>query len=74
MQKATGAMIHSGSDPFTAHQRALQLLDNTVRTQATVLAYNRDFALIALLFVLGLPLVWLLRRGHSGAEVEVMAE
>jgi DHA2 family multidrug resistance protein len=74
MKKATGAMIHSGSDPFTAHQRALQLLDNTVRTQATVLAYNRDFLLIASLFVMGLPLVWLLRRGHLGAEVEVMAD
>jgi hypothetical protein len=36
-----------------------------VTRQATVLSYNRIFVLVSLLFVIALPLVFLLKRGHA---------
>ncbi len=71
LKHATAAMMHAGADQFTAQQRALGLLDASVTRQATVLAYNHVFLLVTGLFILGLPLVLLLRHGERpvGAEV-----
>jgi MFS transporter, DHA2 family, multidrug resistance protein len=74
LRNATAAMIHAGADRFTAQQRALELLDVSVTRQATVLAYNHVFLLVTVLFVLGLPLVLLLRRGEQPAGAEVHAD
>jgi DHA2 family multidrug resistance protein len=52
---------------------ALRLLDGTVMRQATVLSYNRIFVLVSLLFVIALPLIFLLKRGHA-VEGEMIAE
>lgn len=71
LHNATGAMMHAGADRFTAYQRALELLNVSVTRQATVLAYNHVFLLVTVLFVLGLPLVLLLRRGERPAGAEV---
>ncbi|MGH7668063.1 MAG: DHA2 family efflux MFS transporter permease subunit [Gemmatimonadaceae bacterium] len=67
LQMVTGGMRAAGSDAFTATKRALALLDGTVFQQAAVLAYNHVFALIAVLFVLCLPLVLFL-KGVESAE------
>ena len=64
-------MMRAGADKFTAHQRALELLDISVTRQATVLAYNHVFLLVTILFVLSLPLVLLLRRGSVPDGVEM---
>ena len=65
-----GAMQARGVDPMTAAQRALTLLDADVGRQAAVLAYNRVFVEVAILFAAALPLVWALHRGaaHEAAH------
>jgi DHA2 family multidrug resistance protein len=75
LQSAAAAMHRLGFDASTAHQRALALLDARVWRQATVLSYNHIFEIVAILFVLVLPLILLLQRssGVSG-EIEIIAE
>ena len=36
--------------------------------------YNRVFVGVSLLFVVSLPLVFLLKRGHATEEMEIIAE
>ena len=74
MHGAIAAMRRAGADAATAHQRALGMLDRIVLRQATVLAYDRIFVLVSLLFLIGLPLVVLLRRGKPEPGVEVMVD
>jgi MFS transporter, DHA2 family, multidrug resistance protein len=74
LSSVTSAMMaRTGVDAQTAHQQALKLLDGMVTRQATVLSYNRIFVLVSLLFVIALPLVFLLKRGHA-VEGELAAE
>jgi hypothetical protein len=39
-----------------------------------VLSYNRVFVLVSLLFIIALPLVLLLQRGHASEDVELMVK
>jgi DHA2 family multidrug resistance protein len=66
-------MARTGVDAATARQQALRLMDIIVTRQATVLSYNRVFVLVSLLFVIALPLVFLLKRGHA-IEGEIVVE
>jgi DHA2 family multidrug resistance protein len=61
------ALEAKGFDPVSAQTAALQVLDRTVQAQASVLAFERVFILIGLVFVFGLPLLLLLRgaKGES---------
>lgn len=72
----TAAMRHLGADALTARNRALALLDFKVSQQATVLAYNHIFVLVAVLFTLSLPLVLLLQRSHGSGDgdIEIMVD
>ena len=56
------AMEANGSDAFTAYLRALGLVHTEVTRQAMMIAFNRLFFMVCLLFVLALPLVYLLRE------------
>ena len=67
-------MARTGADAATARQMALRLLDATITRQAAVLSYNRVFVGVSLLFVVSLPLVFLLKRGHATEEMEIIAE
>jgi len=66
----SGAMLGRGADTTTAYDRALGLLDGNLMRQATMLAFNHMFLLVACLFMAMLPLVFLL-KGKTG---EVTAE
>jgi DHA2 family multidrug resistance protein len=61
LRRLTAAMLAAGADPVTASKRALAILDVRVTRQAVVLAYNHIFQLAAALFVVAIPLVWLLK-------------
>jgi DHA2 family multidrug resistance protein len=74
LRATTAAMMRAGADALAARERALELLDLRVTAQASVLAYNHVFLLMALVFVIGFPLVLLLRRGHGHAEAEIMVD
>jgi DHA2 family multidrug resistance protein len=58
----TAALVQAGADPGTAGLRAVAILDRRVTQQAAVLAYNHIFQLVALLFLISVPLVFLLAR------------
>jgi hypothetical protein len=63
-------MMAKGADMCTATSQARRVLDGIITRQAAVLAYNHVFGLVSSLFVLGFPLVFLLRRGSPGEDVE----
>jgi MFS transporter, DHA2 family, multidrug resistance protein len=70
----TSGMMMKGADAYTAKMQAMHVLDALVGRQAAVLAYNHVFVLVASLFFLGFPLVFLLRRGTPSADVEIAVD
>jgi DHA2 family multidrug resistance protein len=68
---AAAGMISKGTDAATAKVQSLRVLDLLIGRQAAVLAYNHVFVLVSALFVIGFPLVFLLRRGSPGGDVEI---
>jgi DHA2 family multidrug resistance protein len=74
VQQATTGMMRTGVDAYTAKMRALKLLDAIITRQSVILALNRVFVLIAILFFASLPMVFLLRRGHTPEGHEVVTE
>lgn len=54
--------ISQGSDPLTADNQAMAMLDNLVRREAYVMAYNDCFYIIAIIFLLGCFLVLFLKK------------
>ncbi|HEX7051631.1 MAG TPA: DHA2 family efflux MFS transporter permease subunit [Longimicrobiales bacterium] len=75
MAMVTAGMRAAGVDGWTASRRALRLLDLEIGRQAAVLAYNRIFMLVAVLFLLAVPMVLFLSRGSREAgPIEVVGE
>jgi DHA2 family multidrug resistance protein len=62
LRTLTEGLIAQGSDEFTASLQALGLINAEVTRQAMMIAFNRLFFMVCLLFVLSLPLVYLLRK------------
>jgi DHA2 family multidrug resistance protein len=62
LEGLTSRLTDAGLPQGQAEDGALQILDNTVTRHATMLAHNDVFWMLALLFVLSLPLLGLL--GH----------
>ncbi|AFY65805.1 DHA2 family efflux MFS transporter permease subunit [Geitlerinema sp. PCC 7407] len=58
-----GAMQSQGADAATAHQQALALLDQTLEGQAMLLAFEDLFWVVGLIFLVTLPLLFLLGKG-----------
>ena len=74
IQRVTAGLIAKGADAFTAKAQALRMLDGMIARQAAVLAYNHVFVLVSALFVIGFPLVFLLRRGRPSGDVELAVD
>jgi MFS transporter, DHA2 family, multidrug resistance protein len=70
---ATAGFLQSSTDSLEAARRALSALDQTVYAQATVMAYNHVFLLVALSFAVAIPLAILLRGHAGGAPAEAAA-
>jgi MFS transporter, DHA2 family, multidrug resistance protein len=68
----TAGMRAAGTDAYTAARRAFALLDGIVSQQAAVISYNHVFALIAVLFVICLPVVYFLRGVEHAAGMPGM--
>jgi len=66
----TRGLIGRGADPWTARQRALEILDRELMGQASVIAYSRIYVLSAALILALIPLLILIRhtRSASGAQ------
>jgi len=67
LQMVRGGFAATAADSALATQRALAALDRVVLGQATVMAYNHAFLLVAILFVVAVPLAFLLRGQPRGA-------
>jgi DHA2 family multidrug resistance protein len=78
IDRLTGFLANSGLPPGEAEQRALKLLDSNVYRQATMMAFNDMFWMTGGLFVLGLPLLFLVgssvQRRRSGKDVATGAK
>ncbi|HLJ62214.1 MAG TPA: DHA2 family efflux MFS transporter permease subunit [bacterium] len=59
------AFLHRGSDPTTAHWRALMALERLIAQQASVVGYGYAFGVLGWISLLCLPLVLFLRRGNA---------
>jgi DHA2 family multidrug resistance protein len=60
LHSASGALVARGMDPESARRGALQLMDGNVTRQAAILAYNHAFFLVAVLFLICVPMAFLL--------------
>jgi DHA2 family multidrug resistance protein len=74
IQMTAAAMRQRGLDALEATQRALAILDLRVTRQAATLAYNHVFLLVTLLFVISVPLVFLLKSSTAGGHSEIMVD
>ncbi len=72
MQSFLGRMgndfLQRGTSAVLSGQEALQLLYRMVLKQAAVLSYLDGFRLLAVIFAVVSPLVWLMHRHHHAAE------
>lgn len=59
------AMMHQGADRLTSQAMSLKVLDRVIVRQAAMLAYNHVFFLITGLFIVSLPLAFLLKHGKE---------
>jgi MFS transporter, DHA2 family, multidrug resistance protein len=62
--------VAKGGDLVQSKQRALQLLDGSVRVQSSILAFNDSFLITACLVLASIPLAVLLGKPQAGAKVE----
>ena len=59
LNELTQSFISKGSDPATANQQAIAAIDNIVRQQANVMAYNDCFYVLGFaILICGLALVF----------------
>ncbi|MFI5235894.1 MAG: DHA2 family efflux MFS transporter permease subunit [Gemmatimonadales bacterium] len=70
----TGGMQRFGASASMAREKALALLHGDLMSQAAVIAYNHVFLLIAISFVVSLPLVLLIKNGDATEAAEVMMD
>ena len=70
----TAALQRLGATAVDAREHALALLDSLISRQATVLAYNHIFELVALMFAVVVPLLFLLPRSSHSEGVEIMVD
>jgi MFS transporter, DHA2 family, multidrug resistance protein len=69
MERIRQGLIHRGLDPVTAAKSAYGMLFGMVAKQASVLSFVEVFWVLGIIFLVALPLVFLLRRpkGHLEA-------
>jgi MFS transporter, DHA2 family, multidrug resistance protein len=68
LARARDGFIASGSDPVTASRRAYAAVFGIVQRQATMVAFIQVFRLLAIIFLLLLPLLFLMKRPHRRGE------
>lgn len=74
LKALTAAMAVRGSDLYMPRQKALGSLNSQLMRQASMLAYNHIFLLVTGVFVLCIPLVFLLRGHSEPAEKELVLD
>jgi DHA2 family multidrug resistance protein len=70
----TSAFMAKGFDAASAKRQALVVLDGTVNLQASVMSFADSFWLVALVFLLTMPLILLLGKVKPGAKPGAAAD
>ncbi len=70
----TNGMIARGADPWTAHQRALALLDGQLYAQASVISYSKIYMLSAISILALIPLLALVRETKTAGGSHAVME
>ncbi len=70
LTQVTGAMRHLGASAAQAQARAYQILEIKVEQQASVLAFEKIFLAMGIVFTCALPLLLLFRTGRVTGKVE----
>lgn len=66
--RARAGFMAAGSDPVTATRRAYAAVFDLVQRQASMVAFIQVFRLLAIIFLLLLPLLFLMKRPHTRGE------
>jgi DHA2 family multidrug resistance protein len=74
VQQLTRGMMARGADPWTAHERALRIIEREILGQASVLAYSRIYMIAAGLILLLIPLLLLVRQTRGAGSAHAMME
>jgi len=69
IESARQGYLASGADPATAMQRAYAAVTGMVQQQATMVAFVHLFRMLGIIFLLLVPLVFLMRRPRTGRPV-----
>jgi DHA2 family multidrug resistance protein len=70
---AQSLVFHHGADPATSGRRSVGLLYGMVQQQAALLSFVEAFRVMAILFVIIIPLVLLMKRARTGRDSSVVA-
>jgi len=65
-EQVRAGLVAAGSDAVTAGQQALVVVGGMVRRQAAALAFNDVFHLLGVLFLVAMPLLFVMRRPRTG--------
>ena len=68
LRQIQSALAARGSDPVTATERSYGALWASVQRQAAILTFNDAFRLMALMFLIVVPLSYTMRRPRSGRK------
>lgn len=71
MERVAGGFAAGGADPFTASQRAMGAAAGLVAQQAAILSFVQLFRLMAVIFLLMVPIVLLMRRPGTGRTAPI---
>ncbi|MCC6680890.1 MAG: DHA2 family efflux MFS transporter permease subunit [Phycisphaeraceae bacterium] len=72
-QQATGALVAHGANPAQVPQLVMSLVDRMINSQARMMAYNDASLILAVLFLLTIPLVFILPSRRSRRRVAARA-
>ena len=69
MSQVQGGFVSAGNDPVTANHLAYSAIWGMVMRQAAMLSYNDTFRILGFLFLILIPLVFVLKRPKGGGQM-----
>ncbi len=74
LRSLTQYFYSRGMDMVDAQNKALKAVEEIVMRQASMLSFNYLFSLIAVLFIISMPLIFLITDSHRDISSEVIGE
>jgi DHA2 family multidrug resistance protein len=71
LRQLQAAFVAQGADPVTAAQRSHGAMWATIQQQAAILTFNDVFRLMALIFLILVPISYVMRRPRTGRKQAV---